>query len=182
MDMKITLINGCDTNNTFYNEIIENICEYLKKKEVIYTAKDLNRLNIKICTGCDSCQSIKPGLCAIDDSINDLLKEYVNSDIAIIITSIQFGTCNSITKKFIDRTQPLFLPYQIFKKGKNSMKNRYDKYPDIIFIGIADNTDNDSIEAFKDTFMNCNLSIQSNKVNVLIIDNELDFKNLNICS
>lgn len=177
--MKITLINGCNTDNTFYNQIIKNICEYLNKKEVHYTSNDLDRLNLNSCTGCDSCQSIKPGLCTINDAINDILKEYLNSDIAIIITPIQFGTCNSTTKKFIDRTQPLFLPYQISKKGKTIMKNRYDKYPDIIFIGIADNTDTDSIEAFKDTFMNCNLSAASNKVSIQIINNKLDLKKIN---
>ena len=180
--MKITLINGYDINNSFYNESIENICEYLNKKKVTYHINDLNKLNIKSCTGCDSCQSIKPGLCAINDGINEILKEYLNSDIVIIITPIQFGTCNSTTKKFIDRTEPLCLPYQTFKKGKTIMKNRYDKYPDIVFIGIDDNADTDSIEAFKDTFMNCNLSAASNKVSFQIIKNKLDLGKINFLS
>lgn len=108
--MNITLINGYDANNTFYCEITENICEYLNKKKVTYQINDLNKLNFKSCTGCDFCQRIKPGICAINDGINEILKEYLSSDIAIIITPIQFGTCNSTTKKFIDRTEPLFLP------------------------------------------------------------------------
>lgn len=177
--MKITLINGYDINNTFYKDIIENIYECLNEKEVTYNVNDLTKLNLKECTGCDSCQSIKPGLCAINDGINEILKEYLNSDIAIIITPIQFGTCNSITKKFIDRTEPLFLPYQVSKKGKTIMKNRYDKYPDIIFIGIADNIDNNSSEAFKDTFINCNLSSASNKISVQAIKNKLDLEKIN---
>ncbi len=176
--MKITLINGCDINNTFYNEIIENICKYINKEEVMYHINDLNKLNLKSCTGCDSCQSIKPGLCAIDDGINHILKEYLNSDIAIIITSIKFGTCNSITKNFIDRTEPLFLPYQISKQGKTIMKNRYDKYPDIIFIGIDDNIDTNSTEVFKDTFIKCNLFSASNKISVQTIKNKLDLEKI----
>ena len=179
INMKITLINGHDINNSLYDESIKNICEYLNKNKVNYHINDLNKLNFKSCTGCDSCQSIKPGLCVINDGINDILKEYLNSDIAIIITPIQFGTCNSTTKKFIDRTEPLFLPYQISKKGKTIMKNRYDKYPDIIFIGIADNTDTDSIEAFKDTFMNCNLSAESKKISIQIIKSKLDLEKIN---
>lgn len=180
--MKITLINGHDINNSLYDESIKNIYEYLNENKVNYHANDLNKLNLKSCTGCDSCQIIKPGLCAINDGINDILKEYLNSDIAIIITPIQFGTCNSTTKKFIDRTEPLFLPYQTSKKGKTIMKNRYDKYPDIIFIGIADNTDAESIEAFKDTFMNCNLSAGSNKISIQIIKNKLDLEKINFLS
>jgi hypothetical protein len=58
------------------------------------------------------------------------------------------------------------------------MKNRYDKYPDIIVIGIADDNDNDndSIEAFKNTFINCNLFAESNKIRIQIIKNKLDLE------
>lgn len=177
--MKITLINGYYKNNTLYNESVENICEYLNKKKVTYHMNDLNKINLKSCRGCDFCQSKKPGLCVIDDGINDILKEYLNSDIAIIITTIQFGTCNSTMKKFIDRTEPLFLPYQTSKEGKTIMKNRYDKYPDIIIFGIGDNNDNDSIEAFKNTFMSCNLFAESNKISIGIIKNKMDLENIN---
>lgn len=177
--MKITLINGNDRNNDFYDDSMENICEYLNKKKVTYNINDLNKLNLKNCTGCDSCQNIKPGICVINDGINDILKEYLNSDIAIIITPIQFGTCNSTTKKFIDRTQPLFLPYQTTKKGKTIMKKRYAKYPDIIVVGIAYNNDIASIEAFRNTFMNCNLFAESNKTSIQIVKNKLDLEKIN---
>ena len=59
------------------------------------------------------------------------------------------------------------------------MKNRYDKYPDIIFIGIADKNDTESIEAFKDTFMNCNLSAESKKISIQIIKSKLDLEKIN---
>lgn len=46
------------------------------------------------------------------------------------------------------------------------MKNRYDKYFDIIVIGIVDGNDNDLIEVFRNIFMNCNLFVESNKINI----------------
>lgn len=177
--MKITIINGYDTNNSIYDGCIKKICRYMDNKKVDYHINDLNEMSFKGCNGCDSCQSVKPGLCAINDGINDILKEYLNSDIAIIITQIHFGICNSTTKRFIDRTEPLFLPYQTLKNGKTIMKNRYDKYPDIIIIGIADDNDNDSIEAFRNTFMNCNLFAESNKISIQIIKNKFDLEKIN---
>lgn len=174
--MKITLINGCNENNTLCKKTIQKLCKYLNKKEGSYTLNDLYNLNLKPCTACDSCQSIKPGICVINDGINDILKQYLDSDIAIIITPIQFGSCNSTTKIFLDRTEPLFLPYQVSKKGKTVIKSRYSKYPNLIFIGIADNNDIDSIKNFKDTFTNCTLSLESDKVDIQIIKNKLDLE------
>lgn len=177
--MKVTIINGQATNNSIYDSCIKKICRDMDNKKVDYHIIDLNKMNFKGCTGCDSCQSIKPGLCAINDGINEILKGYLSSDIVIIITQIHFGICNSITKRFIDRTEPLFLPYHTLKNGKTIMKNRYDKYPDIIVIGIADDNDDDSIEAFKNTFMNCNLFAESNKINIQIIKNKFDSEKIN---
>jgi multimeric flavodoxin WrbA len=174
--MKITLINGCNENTILGEETIKKLCEYLNTKGASYNLNNLPKLNLKNCTGCDSCQSIKPGICVINDGINEILKQYLNSDIGIIITPIKFGSCNSTTKIFIDRTEPLALPYQISKKGKTIMKSRYSKYPNIIFIGIADKNDIDSIENFKDTFANCTLSLASNKVDIKIITNNLDME------
>ncbi|PJI07617.1 MULTISPECIES: flavodoxin family protein [Clostridium] len=177
--MKVTLINGYDKKNDLYEKCIENINRCLDKRGDTFNINDLSKLNIKNCMGCDSCQSIKPGLCAINDGVNEILKEYINSDIAIIITPIRFGTCNSITKKFIDRTEPLFLPYQTSKKGRTVMKNRYDRYPYVIVIGIADNTNESSIKAFRNTFMNCNLFVQGSEIKIEIIENELDLDKIN---
>lgn len=176
--MKITLINGCDINNDFYNEICGKIHRDLNEKQVIYSVNNLYEFNLKSCKGCDCCQSIKPGICAINDGINDILKDYINSDIAIIITTIRYGTCNSITKKFIDKTQPLFLPYQVKLNGKTKMKSRYDNYPDIICVGISDNVFIESNEAFKNFFEECNLSRASKNVKVKIINNKLDLEEI----
>jgi multimeric flavodoxin WrbA len=182
--MKATIINGYNENNLFNKKITQTICNRLDGKGITYHLNDLTKINPRNCTGCDCCQNIKPGICVIDDGINEVLEQYLHSDIAIIVTPVQFGSCNSITKNFLDRTQPLFLPYQGFKKGKTIMKNRYDKYPDIVFIGIIADNDIDSIETFKDSLINSNLSIASNKVRIQIInenaDNDFNLEALNL--
>jgi multimeric flavodoxin WrbA len=172
--LKITIINGYSENNLIYTKVMEKLSESLVKKNIAYKINNLNEINPKNCIGCDCCQNIKPGICAFDDGINDILKQYLESDISIIVTPIQFGMCNYITKNFIDRTEPLFLPYQVKKKGCTSMKNRYDSYPDIVFIGIAENNDAESISNFKDTVLNCNLTQASSKADVKIITDMAD--------
>jgi multimeric flavodoxin WrbA len=153
---------------------MEKLKESLLKKDIAFKISDLNVISVKNCIGCDYCQNVKPGICAIDDGVNDILKQYLDSDISIIVTQIQFGTCNYITKNFLDRTEPLFLPYQVKKKGCTNMKSRYDSYPDIMFVGIDKSNNSESINNFKNTVLNCNLSQASNKVDVKIVTDKID--------
>lgn len=175
--LKITVINGCSEDNMLFTEVIGKVSECLNKKNVNYKINNLHEIKLKNCIGCDFCQNVNPGICTIDDGVNNVLKQYLESDVSIIVTTIKFGSCNSITKNFIDRTEPLFLPYQVVKNGRTVMKNRYNNYPDIIFIGISENNDISSIENFKNTVLNCSFAQASNKVNVKIIT---DTRDLNI--
>jgi len=167
--MKITVINGCENKIELESEVMDKLCGYLQEKNTSYKINNLSEISIRDCSGCESCQNINPGICAVNDGVNDILKQYLSSDISIIVTPIKFGCYNSITKNFIDRTEPLFLPYQIVKKGRNIMKPRYKRYPDIVFLGIVDNIDMESIEVFKETCVGSNLSLASNEVKVKII-------------
>jgi multimeric flavodoxin WrbA len=175
--VKVSIINGCGNNTALESDSINEICKQLKEKNMNYVINNLDELQLKYCIGCDSCQNINPGICAINDGINDMLKQYLNSDISIIVTPIQFGCCNSITKNFIDRTEPLFLPYQSSKNGNTVMKPRYKNYPNIIFIGIMEARDSDSEQNFKETVTSCNLSEASNKVITKIITEKADLYN-----
>lgn len=172
--MNIAIINGCDEDNLFQRQVVKNLCKDLEERSFSYTINALSK--IKPCMECDSCQRIKPGICAIKDGLNEILKQYLKADMAIIVTPIIFGTCNSRTKGFIDRTEPLGLPYQGSKNGKTMMEKRYDKYPDIIFVGIDEKNDINSNEAFKNTVINCNLALNSNNAKVKIITGKEDLR------
>lgn len=175
--MNITIINGCENNTLLEYEVVDRISSFIEDKNVKYSINNLTEIQPKSCLGCDSCQNINPGVCVINDGINEILKQYLNSDKSVIISPIQFGCYNSITKNFIDRTEPFFLPYQICKNGRTIMKPRYENYPDIIFVGIIEDEDSDSIQIFKDTVLNCTLSQVSNKVQVKIIQRKADINN-----
>ena len=177
--MKYTFINGCNDDNTFQFNVVEKVNENVNNRPGT-TVKRIDFKKLRNCVGCDSCQNVKPGTCAINDGLNESLAEYLSSDTAIIITPIQFGCCNSVIKNFFDRTQPLFLPFQVLKDGKTVMKKRYDRYPDLLFIGIMENETIESVETFKSFVTLCNLSTASKKVSIKIINENTDLDNLNI--
>jgi multimeric flavodoxin WrbA len=180
--VKITVINGCNDDNLLQAEVVKKISEYIDKSETGTTINwiDLSKNKLKYCLGCDSCQTINPGVCAINDGLNEILVKYLYSDTVIIVTPIQFGCCNSVIKNFIDRTEPLFLPYQVLKDGKSIMKGRYDRYPELLFIGVTSNGNLDSIETFKNFVQKCNLSAASKKVSVKIITEKADLDSLKV--
>lgn len=174
--MKYTVINGCNEDNLLQAEVVKKTREYMNERETgtIIDWIDLCKNKLKYCLGCDSCQTINPGVCVISDGLNEILMKYLHSDTVIIITPIQFGCCNSITKNFIDRTEPLFLPYQVLKNGRSIMKARYDKYPRLLFIGVDENKNLESIQVFKDFAEKCNLSRTSKNVSTKIITDKTD--------
>lgn len=124
---------------------------------------------IGYCKGCDCCHKVNPGVCAVNDGLNELLRKYMNSEQVVIVSPVIFGCLNSSVKNFIDRTQPLFMPLQASKSGKTIMKGRYEKYPDLVFIGVCDNQDNTMIKTFRNFITTSNISSVSNKVHVKII-------------
>lgn len=124
---------------------------------------------IGYCKGCDCCHKVNPGVCAVNDGLNEILRKYMNSEQVVIVSPVIFGCLNSSVKNFIDRTQPLFMPLQASKSGKTIMKGRYEKYPDLVFIGVCDNQDNTMIKTFRNFITTSNISSVSNKVHVKII-------------
>jgi multimeric flavodoxin WrbA len=171
-----TIINGCKDKNPIELAVIKNISEYLSEKKLEVTSNwvDLSEKKLHYCTGCDSCQFVNPGVCVINDGQNEILKKYLHSDKVFIITPIQFGCCSVSIKNFIDRMQPLFLSYQVLKNGRTVMKGRYDKYPELIFIGIKGEQNNDCIMEFQEFIQNLNSAETSNKVRIKIITEESD--------
>ena len=174
--MKILLINGCNRKDTFGQQVVQKFCDRITAKGDSYVLSTLSALSLKPCVNCDSCQTKKPGLCAINDGLNELLSEYLASDLAIIVTPISFGSCNALTKTFLDRTQPLYMPYQ--KLSANVMAPRYDKYPNITFAGLADHISGQDIDTFKNTLLNCTLTMQSKHRNVHIIQTIADLQSI----
>ncbi len=176
IDLKILFINGCDKDYSFGLQTIQKLSEVLTQKGHTYLLKNLSDLSLKPCISCDCCQTKKPGFCSLNDGLNEVLKEYLASDLALIMTPILFGTCNSRTKAFIDRTQPLFMPYQ--KLTINDMAPRYAKYPDVKFLGLCQGTSPEGIVNLKETFLNCSLALQSKHHDVQVLHKLADLETI----
>lgn len=167
--MRLTVINGSELDNASVLKCLECIDNNLGTPDLSWEIIDLGRYPLKRCIGCDACQYVNPGVCAIADGLNEILTRYLESDKVIIFTSIRFGSFNAKTKNFIDRTEPLFLPYQIYKNGRTRMKSRYDHYPDLLFAGILNDEDAEAAAAFRFIASNSSLAAASENVEIIVL-------------
>lgn len=142
--MKYTIINGLEDKRE-HAILQDNVKAVLAELGYLQNSNE-NWINfyeheIKNCVGCDYCANVNPGQCVLEDSQCAILKQFMTSDTVLILTSIHFGCCNVQTKNFMDRSEPLFLPYQVNNGKRSVMKGRYDRYPKVVVVGIGDVSD-----------------------------------------
>lgn len=73
---------------------------------------DLSKLNIKACIGCFACWVKTPGKCIIRDDATTVYPIIAKSEEIIYVSSIKYGSYNSIMKTILERslaTQQAFL-------------------------------------------------------------------------
>lgn len=106
------------------------------KLEVIDTAG----MHISHCVGCNYCWLKTPGVCAIHDDYEPILRKMSGADQVWLVSDTHFGFVSWQTKNIVDRIMPLVTMYLKFKDGQMRHVMRYDHQPDIgiIYTGAGD--------------------------------------------
>ena len=124
---------------------IQDITQKLELKDKVY---NLVKLNQKDCCGCFGCWLKTPGVCVYSDSTS-LLKDYINSDLVVVVAELKYGFVSGRLKTFLDRLIPLYLPHSRPEENGYNHIPRYSKYPDIHFYYLADFELDDEQETFE---------------------------------
>jgi hypothetical protein len=109
----------------------------------------LRELDVAPCRGCFACWVKTPGVCIIDDMGREIAKAVVQSDLVVYITPVTFGGYSSVLKKAVDRLIPLILPYFRLIDGEVHHVKRYERYPRLLGLGIAERADTESERVFR---------------------------------
>ncbi len=171
--MKATIINGCEESSQLLESVLNTCLKGLECKHIESSLFHLREIQPKPCTGCDYCQTKNPGICAITDGVGEIWRQYLNNEIAILISPILFGCFNSLTKNFVDRAEPLCIPYQVIHNGNTVMRPRYDRYPNLLIIGLAQD-ENSCPDIFRQAALNSIFAHFSEHSVVEIIEAEKD--------
>ena len=63
------------------------------------------------CVGCNACWLVTPGICAIKDGYEELLKAYLQYDAVLFLSGTALNFVNHRMKNLIDRLLPLVTMY-----------------------------------------------------------------------
>ncbi len=99
---------------------------------------------LKACTGCWDCWLKTPGLCAINDEMQQHYQAFMRSDTVMLLIDTAQGFIHHGAKAFIDRLIALHHPYIVFKHGECRHKTRYKTYPKLLV--HVDNSDLTALE------------------------------------
>ncbi len=101
---------------------------------------DTTGMRISHCVGCNYCWLKTPGICAVKDDYEPILKKMNRADQVWLISDTHFGFVSYQTKNIVDRVMPLVTMYLKVKDGQMRHVMRYDRQLDIgvIYTGDGD--------------------------------------------
>lgn len=121
--MNVLIINTLPENDPAAQKAICSLAE----KAVEYRIFHTDKMKISHCIGCNACWLRTPGICALRDDYEQILKAYLEYDITIFISDTSLGFIDYRTKKLIDRAVPLATMYTRVVNGQMRHIPRYDK-------------------------------------------------------
>ena len=135
--MNILILNGGpgDARGAVCRDISEAVAAECRARGWSVTAFDLDLMTIKPCRGCFACWLKHPGVCAIKDDQEEVLRAWVPGDLHVWITPVTFGGFGSGLKKSLDRAIPNILPFFIRVGGEVHHPQRYERRRRFLALG-----------------------------------------------
>lgn len=147
--MKAVVFNSAGKGSGGLKTAQEIIGEELAKAGWDIDVLDLCKTEIAACLGCFGCWFKTPGICVINDAGRDVLKTFVQSDMAVFMTPVTFGGYSSDLKKAVDRLIPGISPYFMKINGETHHRPRYERFQKLVAIGELRFPDLESEGIFK---------------------------------
>jgi hypothetical protein len=147
--MRAFILNGEVAPNRTVQAVREMASDYLRGRDWVVDSLALCEMKVAPCVGCFGCWLKTPGVCVIDDEGRDIAKAIIQSDLLILLTPVTFGGYSSELKKALDRMIPLISPYFMKVNGEIHHRPRYEKFPDLVGIGVIPSRDDESERIFR---------------------------------
>ena len=86
---------------------------------------DTSDMKIAHCIGCNQCWLKTPGICAIKDDYEGILKRIVAASDLYVVSDTRFGFLDSKGKRVLDRIMPVLNMYLEYRNGQMRHQLRY---------------------------------------------------------
>ena len=120
---KLLIINTLPEDDPAVSSALEALGRGAEEVRVIHTYEK----NLRPCIGCNACWLVTPGICAVKDGYEELLKAYLAYDATVFLSGTALNFVDYRMKNVIDRTLPLVTMYTHVVDGQFRHVPRYDK-------------------------------------------------------
>ena len=136
--MKLLIVNTLPTDDPAAVPAIQTLGRAVPDHRVIHT----HEMVLRLCVGCNACWLKTPGVCAIRDGYEELLKAYLEYDAAVFLSGTALDFVDHRMKNIIDRLLPLATMYIHIVDGQCRHVPRYEKKLrlGLLYSGTADGT------------------------------------------
>lgn len=132
------ILNGDPAENHGTDAVQRALTAALQGRGLTVSARVLRDEEFSPCTGCFGCWIRTPGECVIDDGARTVTAEIIRSSVLVLLTPVTFGGYSWRLKMVLDRSIGLVLPDLVRRRDETRHPPRYDRYPRLIGIGLAD--------------------------------------------
>lgn len=136
--MRALLLNGALGPDPLLDDLTERLTDDFVAREYAVQTVVLRDVPVAYCQGCFECWTHTPGICMIDDKGRDLSRDFTMSDVVVFVTPVQFGSYSSETKKMLDRTLGVLLPFFRRIDGETHHFPRYAYPPAFGVLAVED--------------------------------------------
>ena len=134
--MRLLIVNTLPTDDPAAISAIHTLGKAVPDHRVIHTYE----MALRPCVGCNACWLKTPGVCAIRDGYEELLKAYLEYDAAVFLSGTALDFVDHRMKNIIDRLLPLATMYIHIVDGQCRHVPRYGKRLrfGLLYKGVAD--------------------------------------------
>ena len=127
------------------------LLEYLNEYGYHVIEKTIQQGELAFCRGCFDCWVKTPGECIMRDSIVEINRSCMTSDVVIYLCPVVFGQFSANMKYAIDRWLPNMMPFFMTRKDGSTMHTaRYRSYPAQVFLGYGEHLSEREMQLFSD--------------------------------
>ncbi len=99
--MKVIIINSSPHQNGNTAIAINEMIKVFKKEDVDYQVFDIGNEAIRSCLDCGKCHTL--GYCILNDSVNEVAKEFEKADGLVVASPVYFAQANGALVSFLQR-------------------------------------------------------------------------------
>jgi len=149
--VKVCILNGFDKSSAISEDVFNSIKGQLGDDDAGHIENlALEAVQIQYCKGCFGCWFVNNGKCVFNDSFEEIARNYISSDVAVVLTRVVFGGYEAKVKRVIDKFICLLLPLFEKTKGEYNHRKRYPKNPNLITIGVMENKNEKETGIFRE--------------------------------